>query len=160
MRNFLRKSTSIYRIGSLAKLYSNESAKYSGLTKDNFDRKLALFKQRHEHFYVSKNDRHNAFSPMLSGRALDNYFDSLQGRVATLKKMTLFVQDRFISAEHEGSLVREWEIDILQSVIARNPTRTGRKCLELLVRRLKNFNLHQKSLAWWTDILKLVIELY
>lgn len=107
--NFHSRSTSTYHCGSLSRLYNEDSDKYSGLTTDDFEPTLALLDERCEQSGVSKDDKHNAFSLMLSGSALAFYIESLQGRVLTFDEMTHLFQTRFNTAEQKRSLVREWE---------------------------------------------------
>lgn len=123
-------------ISNLAKVYNYDGDRYSGLTSDNFDRKLSLFEERCDQASVSDEDKSRAFSIMLTGRARDFYFDNLRGKSMSFTQLTSAIKRRFITAEHERTLVREWDSLNLQTVIAENIGKPRKQCLEDLVSRM------------------------
>lgn len=72
---------------------------------------------------------------MLAGRARDLYFHNLRGKNLVLADMTSSVRRRFITAEHERTLVREWDSLNLHGIIAENVGIPRKFCLEELVGR-------------------------
>lgn len=66
-------------LSTLFKVYTSTSDKSSGSLEDNFDRKIAIFHERCDQNDVDYPDRGKAFSIMLSGYALQYYFDSIKG---------------------------------------------------------------------------------
>lgn len=123
-------------ISNLSKAYYSDGDRYNGLPTDNFDRKLCLFEERCDQASVPNEDKQRAFSIMLAGRARDFYFDNLRGKDFTFDEMTAAVKRRFITAEHERSLVREWDNLSLNAIIADNVGRPRKHCLEELVTRM------------------------
>lgn len=73
---------------------------------------------------------------MLTGRARDYYFDNLRGKNLAFSDMTASVRRRFITAEHERTLVREWDNLSLRGTIAENVGKPRKFCLESLVSRM------------------------
>ena len=82
------RSSNRSNISNLAKSYYSDSDRYSGLPTDNFDRKSSLFTERCDQSSVAEDEKHRAFSIMLTGRARDFYFENLQGKDFGLDDMT------------------------------------------------------------------------
>lgn len=123
-------------ISNLSKTYYNDKDRYSRLPTDNFDRKLCLFNERCDQSSVPENEKKRAVSIMLTGRARDFYFDNLQGKQLAFEEMIMKVKRRFITAEHERTLVREWDSLTLRGIISENAGKPKKYCLEELVSRM------------------------
>ena len=60
-------------IDTIPKSYTTDKNKYNGSTGDNFDMKLAIFRERCDQANPPEESRHKAFSAMLSDAALHYY---------------------------------------------------------------------------------------
>ena len=123
-------------ISNLAKAYHFDADRYSGMPTDNFDRKLCLFHERCQQSNVAADSKHLAFSIMLAGRARDFYFDNLRDKGLSFEELVAAVKRRFITAEHERTLVREWDSLSLNAIMSENVGKPRKHCLEELVGRM------------------------
>lgn len=73
---------------------------------------------------------------MLTCRATDFYFDNLRGRDMSFENMTAAVKRRFITAEHERTLVPEWDSLKLNGVMSEYVGKPPKFFLEELVSRM------------------------
>lgn len=120
------------------KSYQKDEDRYSGLPTENFDRKIALF---HEHFTqagVNEEDKPRAYSIILSGLALQYYFDTLRGRNLNLTELVEPTRKRLITTEHTRTLIRQWDEMTLQSVMSTKRDKSATECLEILVSKLQD----------------------
>lgn len=123
-------------IPNLSKAYFSDKDRYSGFPTDNFDRKLCLFNERCDQAGIPDDEKHRAFSIMLTGRARDFYFDHIRGSNCSFNDMTSSVKRRFITAEHVRTLVREWDSLTLEGIMSENVGKPSKFCLEELVSRM------------------------
>lgn len=117
-------------IANLSKSYYSDKDRYNGLPTDNFDRKLCQFEERCDQAGVSNDEKHRAFSIMLTARARDYYFDSLRGKKHTFQDMTASIKRRFITSEHKRTLLREWDNLTLNGILGENAGNPRKFCLE------------------------------
>lgn len=82
-------------MANLFEAYSGNDDKYSGGTANNFERKFLLFLERYDLADISSEDRHRAFSNMLSGHIGQFYFDSLKRNERSLDELEAVVKRRF-----------------------------------------------------------------
>lgn len=73
---------------------------------------------------------------MLFGRALQYYFDELQGKRLTFEQLCSGIRKRFLTEELTRALLRKWESITLQSIMTKNIEKNTTKCLEILVAHL------------------------
>lgn len=128
-----------WRRGSMANLfkaYGGEHDKFSGSTVDNFDRKFMLFVERCDQADIPAEDRHRAFSMMLTGHARQFYFDSVKKKNLDLDGLVSEIKSRFITPEKTRALLREWEGLNLKDVIISKPGHSSSACLEFMIERL------------------------
>lgn len=98
--------TSHWKRENMAKLfqaYTGNDDKYSGSTKDNFERKLMMFLERCEHADIHHFDRHRAFFIMLAGQARQYYFDALKTNNLSLVELETAFKVRFQTSEQTGA---------------------------------------------------------
>lgn len=92
-----------------------------------------MFKKPCDRASVDTDEKPRAFSIMLNDRTRDYYFGHLHGKNLTFDNMTDSVKTRFIRAEHDRTLVREWDNFTRNVVMERNANKHRKFCLELIV---------------------------
>lgn len=100
---------------------------------DTFDRKLCLFHERCDQAGVNDEEKHCAFSIMLSNLARDFYYENIREKVFSFIQITVAVRRRCITAAYEINLVREWDCLSLSGIIAKNAGNPRTFCTEGLV---------------------------
>lgn len=125
----------------MLKAYYSDEDRNSGLPRDNFERKLCLFEKRCDQASVTDENKQRAFSIVLTGRARDFYFDNSQGKDLTFEHTTTALKRWFITAEHERTLLREWDNLSLNAIISENVGKPQKYCLEELVSRMHALKL-------------------
>lgn len=92
---------------SFLKTYSHQNHKYSGSHDDNFETKFALFCERCDQAVIPQDQRHLAFSTMLTGSALNVYLTHIKGNYGTYHEMAAKIKERFITHESILAFTRE-----------------------------------------------------
>lgn len=94
---------------NLFKPYTGDYEKYSGVTKETFDRKYVLFLERCDQSDVTTDDHARAFSIMLTLNARQYYLDVLRSKNLSLDDLAKSMKDRFCTFELRLALLREWD---------------------------------------------------
>lgn len=100
--------------------------KYSGIEEGNFEHKYKIFKKRCDQNGVEEMERPKAFSIMLTGRALQFYFENYQEKRVTIDDLYNGLRKRFKMKEHVRALLREWDSINLAKSCPSIPTRRTR----------------------------------
>lgn len=86
-------------------------------------------------FRLRRRQAQNIFN-LVDRKSKGFYFDSLKGKGFSFSELTRSVKRRFITAEYERTLVREWDSLTLNAVMAENSGKSGKYCLEEPVSRM------------------------
>lgn len=125
-------------VSNISKAYTRDEERFSGKDSDNFERKLKLFNERCTQNGVADADKPKAFSIMLTERALQYYFDHLQGKRLNFDNLCDAIRRRFLTEEHTRGLLREWESITLEAVMSENSGKKATECLDILIARLED----------------------
>lgn len=79
-----------------------------------------------------------AFQIMLSERALQYYFNHLQGKRLNSKHLCDAIRKRFLTEKHTRALLREWESITLQTVMTEKSGKETTEYLDFLMARLED----------------------
>lgn len=126
---------------SKLKAYNQASQKYGVSHDDNLQTKLALFTERCNQASLSQDERHLAFSAMLTGAALKFFLTHVKGNKETVHEMVSKIQTRFITQDSVLALTREWETLNLTEYHGKQPEQPLSAFLNGMVARLQELQL-------------------
>lgn len=125
-------------MANLFKAYGSDHYKYSGATKDNFERNIMLFQNRCDHADVPDDDQHQVFFIMLTSHARQYDFDTLKYQNLYLCGLEIGMESRLLAPERTRALLREWESLSLTRIIACQSDLSASACLELPLEELSD----------------------
>lgn len=135
-RGYVYNDTS-KNISSLSKPYYFQEHRYSGMEKDKLCTRSGCFWKDAIKNFVDPSDGRKTFSFMLTRRPIQIYFDNLQGQRASVGELSRAIRNHFMTKEHVGAHLREWEAITMKSVVAKHNDKKATECLNFLVRRLQ-----------------------
>ncbi|KIM93290.1 hypothetical protein OIDMADRAFT_71369, partial [Oidiodendron maius Zn] len=114
-----------------------EEMKFSGNLYDVLNTKLLAFYDICRKVDLPKEQYHEAYSIMLSGRALDFYYNRLSNREYDFDTMVRMTRTHFETEENRQLYWAEWRETTFSRVITENPTKNRLECLQLLFDKLQ-----------------------
>jgi hypothetical protein len=126
---------------NLSKLYTDEQ-KYSG-DLDNFKFKYSILLDLYKHAEVLKDTYLKAFPTMLKGAALNYYYTNCKSNpyIISLSDLCDNIKQHFKGAEHERNVLTKWNNLTLRKEINKNPRKSIKDCLQLLIQELQVLQL-------------------
>lgn len=87
---------SSYALSAIMKAYATDKDKYTGSLTENLNKKLKVFYERCDMLGATKGEQARAFSLMLSGPALEYYFNYVNGQIETLHDMVFIRRNAYL----------------------------------------------------------------
>lgn len=132
------------QITDLIKIYNDNGKKYSGERYDFLNKKLEMFYDFCEKIGLQPVNHTKALSVMLTGKALQYYYQNIVGKELTMEEIVNAIEQHFETSEVRRFYLNEWRTVNLQSIIHSNPGKAKLECFEIL---LDKFNQIQPGLS-------------
>lgn len=87
---------------------------------------------------VDMAEKPKALLIMLEGRALQYYYDHLQGKLVNLDDLCGSIRRRLLSEEHTRGIMRKWDYITLESIMSENGGKKATVRLDSLVASLED----------------------
>lgn len=125
-----------YLLTNLSKLYTTEQ-KYSGEKYDILKTKVKVFDDLCGKVGITEEVQlRKAFSIMLSGRALQYYYDHIAPYTLTYTGMVDKMKAYFNNTQAHQMYLQEWHDTTLKNVMVANPGKNPMQCLEIVITKM------------------------
>ncbi|XDG08264.1 hypothetical protein ABKA04_007879 [Annulohypoxylon sp. FPYF3050] len=123
----------------LVKMY-HYTQKFAGDKYEILDEYLKVFKDMCLKAGVGEDRYADAYSVMLSGRALKYYFDYLADKKLPFKEMVARTKSFFHTVENQQMYMNEWRSTSIHRIINENPESSLAECLEKLIEQVQRIH--------------------
>lgn len=84
-------------IANVSRMYYHDKEHYTGKQDVNLEHKVRIFKERDVQKALNESEMPKAFSVILSGRALQYYFDEVRGKRLTFERLCNGIRNLFLA---------------------------------------------------------------